>query len=425
MEVVVTTADWMAIYDRSSDKASVVVEERLAILAMLSSALEHQTELTAPSAQLMSRLDAEIAALPPQMSGVGVDEPFAQWMAIAALTEHCGALRLAQLMVDRVRELVDARGKSLIGEAARSGVERTAICWARRGRIARTNGQFDDAIACYEQAAANVRSRPWIDARPQAELGLATVAAIRGNIPEAERRANALLAHRPHIFAIYQVNAHQLLSFAKRKRGLFIDALLNAWAAFDLLGHEDFRRHELVGVMSEIALELGDLDAASHGFDAVLDTDVSSRIRVPTLAGAVDVCLRRMNATTAMSVSNRLESLLDELRVLITTTLSPNDRASALIALAEGAMALGQGAEAERWLSAAATTSADAKLFERQFRIDALRVRLNEIAIAMNTTIDPTPRFWTDSPPRATGRMKHRHHSLVRLACMSFDQGRR
>lgn len=420
---VVSTADWISAHTLAPSSTSPLLQERLGALAVLSAELQHARELSMPTSRALDVVQSEMAALPPQLAAVDAQSPFAVWMSVAALAEHYGAYRLAQLIVDGVRGLVQTDPALVVDAQARARREElVAICWARRGRIARMAGAFDDAIECYAQAARSSGRRAWKDAGPLAELGLATVAAIRGNIPEVETRATALLARHPQILPMYRVHAHQFLVLVKRKQRAYIDALLHAWAAFDLLGTTDFRRHELIGAMAEIALDHGDVDAASNGFDAVLATDVNDRIRVSSLAGSVHVCLRRQQTGRGQEQTERLQALTSSLRMMIAGNLSPNDRATSLMALGEATTALGDHDAAARWLTAAAETAADAKLFERQFQIEALQAKLRatlqeivasgpshaERASAMNTTL-------SDSPTLESERGQTRHPALTRL----------
>lgn len=421
---VVSTADWMAAPTLAPSSPSPVLQERLGALAVLSAELQHARVLAAPSSLALDVVQREMTALPPQLAAVDAQSPFAIWMSVAALAEHYGAYRLAQLVVDGVRELVLAEyARTVDAQTRAQRDELVAICWARRGRIARMAGAFDDAIECYSQAARDSRKHPWNDAGPLAELGLATVSAIRGNIPDVERRAIALLARQPQIFPMYRVHAHQFLVLVKRKRGAFIDALLHAWSAYDLLSTDDFRRHELVGAMAEIALDIGDVDAASNGFDAVLATDVNDRIRVSSLAGAVQVCLRRRQAGDGEGNITRLQSLMSSLQTMLERNLSPNDRATALIALAEAEAGLGDRDAASRWLVAAAETAADAKLFERQFQIEALQATLRAPTaspLSSAKTIDVKTTTWSGVPEHASARGGTRHPALARLEYSAF-----
>jgi tetratricopeptide (TPR) repeat protein len=332
--------------------------------------------LPVPHAAHLAKLRTEIAALPPQFAGIKLGDPFGEWINIAALAEHLGEPDLAHLILSLMLELLSRgsrRARSLRGNV---DVERVALCWARRGRLARIAGALDDAAECYEHAVRISRKQPWQDARPHAEMGLAVLAIARGNLPEGERRSRAVLAHRPRALALYRVQAHQVLSFTERRRGRLLDALLHGWEGYDLLDRDDLRRHELVASMAEIAMDCGDLDAAARGFDSVIAAAVPLRIRVPALVGAIEVALHRLSHSTSRARPGR-EALAAELVKLLSQPLAPGDRVLALVALIEWALSTNGLDQASAWLLEASALATTHQFHEKQFRLGTLRERLD------------------------------------------------
>jgi tetratricopeptide (TPR) repeat protein len=406
-------------------------EQLLGVIAVLANALVSQSLLAAPDDRLYEDLAADISALPPQVAHIDAQSPFARWLSVAALAEHWRELRLAQLIVDRLSALVRdtsprAKGAFTGGDAAyvltQDAAELAGICFARRGRIARSVGDLDDAIQWYRDAAQIVRAREriWRDARVLAELGLATIDTLRGNMPAVERRTLRILAYRPQVADFYRVHAHQFLALTRRKAGKYIDALLNAWAAFDLLDHADFRRQELVASMSEIALEMGDVLAAESGFAAVLTAAESPRVRIPAVVGLLQVRLRVVSG--ALQDDSVAVACARELEDLLRTSLAPNDEVVSLLALAEFAQRSGQVAHTTELLDRADHVARQQRLYERQFQIEALRGSLNGGLNTMtvmhsdvNLPMVPASINSAGAAPSASRAARRRHPALQRL----------
>lgn len=421
MDLVTRTADWMLMHPLESPGASGATEheERLGALAILASELERLPGLTGPvgaAGAARATIAHRLAEIPPQAAFVDQDGAFGRWMSVAAVAEHEGAPRLAQLIVDRIAVLLHTSLAGTTGHGDRHR-EELGMCWTRRGRLARIAGKLDDARECYREAVRKVTKLPWLDARPQAELGLATVAVDHGNFPDAERRLTALLAHRPAVAPLYRIPAHQLLALAKRKRRDFVDALLHGWSAFDLLEQQDVRRQEILLSMAEIATEMGDLDAAAHGFDAVLASGPPIRVRVSALVGAVSTSIRwQQSRVLDARAGARLAEYAAKLEELLATALAPRDEMRVLLALVESASlrARPTGSTAT-WLDAAARIATRHGFYEQQFRVDALRAQLYADVVppvdAPSASPAPLPAVAYD-----VRRVKpQRHPALVRL----------
>jgi tetratricopeptide (TPR) repeat protein len=372
MQVVTRTADWLQLHARAPDSGS-AGDELLGAIALLSSELEWLPTFEAPRAELFAALEGELAGVPPQSAHVDPSGAFARWMAVAALAEHHGEPRLAQLIVDRVADLVQSSAD--VGQDAPDDwrAEALGLCWCRRGRLSRVAGDHDDAVECYRQAARLASALPWRDARPQAQLGLAAVAAVRGNWPEVGRRMRAML-NTPSLADVYRIPAHQMLALAERKKGDLIDALLHSWAAFDILAHDDFRRQELMLTMGEIAADLGNVEAAVHAFDEVATVSAHLRLRSSAMVGGLRASLRRSSGPAA-----QLRERIAALRALVQEPLAPRDEVMVLIAMAEGALQLGETSDVEGWLASAGPLAHHHGFNEQQFRIEALLEQLQEV----------------------------------------------
>lgn len=375
--------DWLA-WDSRPLESTRADETELGTLILALADVEHLEALAPPRPAVFAMLRLGLEELPPQWHYLP-NGPTAQWLLLVSLAEHRGAWRLAGLLLTQLERLLTGSTPSVASTAAHeiiadgvaaapSAAESLALCWTRRGRIARMAGQLADAAHWYAAALRSVSRLGWQDARPQAHLGLAALALTRGNVPAAERALRPLLAVRLRLPALYQIPAHQLIAVAKRKRGLPLDALLHAWAAFDLLKHDDFRRDQLVCTMSEIALEAGDPEAALRGFRVVLASQQTPLVRLPALYGIARVL--RLSPQCAEDSQQLATTCLADVAHWLTRTLAPSDVVLLHMTRAELWTVLGDHVAAlDAWTSAG-TVAERAGLFERQFTIAAIRDQL-------------------------------------------------
>ncbi len=422
MDLMLHAAEWLAWPLRVTEQNR-VDDELLGMLALATADLEHQSTLVAPRAALWRELQAALRHLPPQWVHLSSDGPFARWLAIASLAESAGALRLATVLLHHLELAVRADHAGVRGGDAEGADlrERLALCWTRRGRIARTNGQLADAEAWYTQARRLVHSAPSRDGRPQAQLGLAALAVNRGNYPAVIRSLRRLTVQSAKVPALYRIPSHQLMAVARRKQRRFIDALLHVWAAFDLLDAVDFRREQLVGTMAEIALEADDLEAASNGFATVLHSNVGPLVRVPALFGAVRARIAVLERAGGALARDRRDPLLGdfaaELDAMQVSSLAPSEAVLAHLAAAELARHGGSAASAEAALDAAESLARAVGLFERLFTVEEFRARLRsskrEAASALSVS-DPASSITRSHSGRAVAASR-RHPALERL----------
>ncbi len=416
---VVHTSDWMLLNGEANAEIVRYAETSLSIAAILSSALERQTELEAPFASDYAALEPGIRELPPQLAFVADNSALGQWLNVATLAEHDGAPRLAQLIVDALMRLLQARPRQNPTTPQQIDIdEAIGICWARRGRLARIRGELDDAATCYLEARQMVRKLPRRDARSMADIGLSLVAIGRGNFPEAASRAQLLLRQRDKAADIFQVHAHQILALTKRRSGHLIEAMNHAWQAFDFASGNDSRRLEIVGSMSDIAIELGDLEAAVHGFNIVLQADVRPRVQVPSLAGALRACARREEFASSMANKKAIGEYSQSLKKLVDDGLAPGDEVLATLAIAEGDLVFGEFESGKAWMNRAAAIATEFGFYEKQFAVENLAQRF-KVADARLLQSLATPQHVSIAVPAIlTG--KNRPNALRRLAEVTF-----
>jgi len=328
--------------------------------------------LDAPSYGLTDSLAAQLAELSPQFVEINAAEPFGQWICIVALAEQLGTLDLAQLTLD---ELILWASQQPKDASVGAPEELEALCWARRGRVARARGHHDDADAHYRHAIRHTRGAPWRDARPQAELGLAVLAYARGNFPDVAARARSIVRRRLAVQPLYRAQAYQLLSFVSRRQGQLLDALLFGWEAYGLLESFDVLRAEIVVVLSETAFAYGDFAAAMTGFRSVVRTGLPSRLAVPAWIGVMDAALAmaaREDVDVRTEASADVREAVRALESIPPTLLAVGDQVLRATALASTATALRDEGSARRWITVASELAERHGFHEKRFQLEGL-----------------------------------------------------
>lgn len=429
MQVMLGLDDWLALeLPRLLRESSAEGIQRVVMLATLASGLLRQVEdapgepvdLTPPEASVVDALQGDLQRLPTQLAFVQREEGFGQWLELAALAEQLQLDGIARLMLDALRRAQGRITTHSTGGQSAEQRERVGVCWTRRGRIDRTAGHLDSALECYQQAIRVARGLPIRDARPLAELGLAALAANRGNFPAAGRRAAALLRSRPAVHTVHRFAAHSLLAFVRRKSGRLLDSMLHGWAAYDLVPLDDIRGLEILLTMSELATELGDLDAAEQGFAAMTHDAIPTRVRISAIVGAANVHLRRTD-----SRREQRERLVETLTNTAAFSAPPRELTRVLLALAELELADGHILRAAGHAERARLIAHEFRLFEQQFLIEELLRRISSTGLILesssrNVSTPSTPRGpstpdATAKPTRLGGSASARHPALSRL----------
>lgn len=362
----VAATDWLSDWSarHAADTADIDHErdELLGQLVFLASWLERADQLPPMPAAYWAALAEPCTRFPHQLHTIDHDTPVAQWLLAAALAEFLGEGALGWIMISALMPLVQ------------HDTEVLAICHNRRGRIARLSGQLDDAELHYRDALRLADTHPARDAWPMAMIGLINVAIDRGNFPAAERQVRRMLVPDAGVLPVYRVGAWLSLSLVRRKRGDFLDAMLSAWNAYDLLPDGSPQRTEMVISLAECALALGDLPAAAQGF-ALAHRDAQSwRIRVSAATGLTQ---SRLPAAHDAAGRAALRDACTHLHNALKANLAPQERVLALLTYTD-AMALLNDMTAARASLQEARALADAHAYhEYQFRVDALTAQLD------------------------------------------------
>lgn len=409
---------------------------QLAAVAFLAASLERQWELTEPSANSLAPLEGAMRRLPAQTVHLSPAHPAYLWLQLSALAEFLGEPSLARIIVDAVATLSGEhqtpRRSNKAGMQSAERDEVLAICWCRRGRISRIAGTLDDAQYCYDEAVALVQHAPWRDARPAAELGRVNIAILRGNFPLAERLCTALLSEgQAQLTPLHATALYQMRAIAYRKRAKLLDALLDSWRAYDLMGHASAHRTELVVSMAETALEAGDTDAAIAGFRSALReaaaTHAQLRVRAAAttgLARTINSCLLQGGTSASGVPSPLIRESIEALRTLLREKLDPRERVYALVTDAEWSIRESALDAARDALAKAQALAVAHAYFDYQFRIESLQgtlaePRTNSQAEAASAATGSVTAGLVNEVATHTYGKPERHPALARLAALA------
>lgn len=346
--------------------------------------------------------------LPLTMTGRCAGDPVFDWISAAAVVESQGFLEEAWEMLNALEQRLD--DDTLVrSEAEREEI--VAFLCTRRGRISRTSGHLDDAERWYREAMRRSARLPrevrWIDALPNALLGLAILQVGRGNYPEAQRTVLRVLAPSSLSPDFHRVQAFMLLTLILRKRGRHAEALASIWKAQDLLPSHDPRHADVLTVVAEVAVELGATVPALRARLAVLAFSSSPRLAVASLAGtlsllsgAPDPVRRQCEAEIARSawgrhvLSQRSEATVSE-RLLSATMawvadppargLTPYDVVMLSLAITRLALELGRLDVATDAVNEAHALSVARGFHEWVFQAETLRASIADAASARAT----------------------------------------
>lgn len=388
-------------------------DRALGLLTFLAADLERSSGLIQPRLSLLAAVHEDVAEVPMEYAFVHPSTAFFRWMQLSALAEQLAEPRLARLIVELVSERL---------ESGVDAAELEALCACRRGRIARMNGDLDVAEAHYQEAARVVRRLPWRDARPRAELGLATLAGARGNYPAVRTIVTRLLAHRPRVHAAHRLVTYQISAIARRKSGDFLGSLLDNWSAFDLCASDDPRRNELVVVMAETALDIGDGAAATRAFASVTLERLPLRLQASVHIGHLRAALLNPHALQGAATGTpSMKRLERQARAVLEQPLGPQDRTRVLLALAEAAVRRESVAEVRDWLDQATALATAHGYHEYLHWIEAIGARGAQIARADLTTASSSATAPAMSPrlPLVDQSIRATAPALARLRALT------
>lgn len=346
------------------------------------------------------------------------------WLECVSLADYLGDFDLAWALLDEIERLLRAdfpraleRDRNVDASTA-DARNLLAISYARRGRVTRQRGDTDAARDWYLEGLRIVAGAPEEDGWAQCAIGLAACAHLMGNFPEAMRWSTQVLRVSPPPADTEQCSAHHIMAACFRRRGDLAKALGHAWAAYDLVDAEDDRRVQCLIGVSEIALEMGHIDAAENGFQVVLEQPQPERLRIPARIGMLSASVARWTQAITPDVRlvrQRIETLLTEVRAC----QSPFERANALVAALEGAISIGDTTLAQAlaadYSRDRAMVALQAGFHELDYRFERALGAMEQLAVRALPAATKEAQARQDRPKRPT-RLAATSDSVIRLA---------
>jgi len=268
--------------------------------------------------------------------------------------ERAGCFELALTTVSSVCQML-----------ARGSVTARLLATAHLGRVTRQIGELSSAIDCYTTVS---KTGLGISDGPVAAhgfIGLGNVAHARGNRPDQKTyylRALELAAKGSPV----ELSAHQGLMVTANQQGELADALLHGWCVHDLALPNSEVQFETLTNLAETALKAGFSEAASSGFDYVIQRTTLSRLRLPAIGGGLQAAALSCNRALAdkLEVMGRAEAKGAAL---------PHESAKFFMRAAEARRSLGESASVESLIDAASLLADTFGFHELQFSVESLR----------------------------------------------------
>ena len=276
-------------------------------------------------------------------------------MVLADIVHEAGALRLAGVMLDDLR----AAAPDL------TPVQRGRIM-AQRARVEWKLGHHAEALERYrriENLGKRARS-PELIAR--ATLGYATVAQVRGNLPDLHLHATraAALADE-HGFTSIGIAARLGLMFVASHYREHQVALVEGWRAYTSSRGNALDESQVLANLGQILLELGIYGPARACFAAVVKRATLARVILPALGG-----LALASAHTGLEPT--AEWAAREIWRALELAVPRYELAAALLESGAALKVLHRDVEAARHVTAGQTIALAAGFHELAFRAEAM-----------------------------------------------------
>lgn len=279
----------------------------------------------------------------------------------ASALERAGAFALADSALAATSTLLPAIAEQALGRL-----------WAQRGRVARQTGSHAAAQALYESADRIGRRRGDVDLRSRATIGLGAVAMARGNYPEARVFFRRVIRwSRPDTLRQHRSAAHQGLFAAALAADDCDTALRHGWLAFQLAESGPDRQAELVGMLAQLALRVGDSKAALQAYRVSCSLTADVRLRLIAYGGMATAAARSQSVSV-------LDEAQRDATAMMTRSSHTYENTFVLYELAAANAELGRMSHATRFADAAERSAREHAVYEIVHRVDALRVELEQ-----------------------------------------------
>src|SRR5688572_4137579 len=277
-------------------------------------------------------------------------------VVLADTIYYGGARNLAALMLDDIRRAATDLTPLQLGRLL-----------FRRARIAWTLGDIDDAAERFEAINVLAERARSVELLAMAELGLATLAQLRGDFPELRLRAERgrERAERSGNPAVVRW-AMLAMMMSETSQGRFDGAIAAGWRLFGLSrGHPVWEAEAFIQ-FGQLMLEAGHPDRARASFSAAVECAAPARLLLPALGGlAVSSALDGHEPTVEWAVR--------EVWRAQEQSMQPYAVAAAHLECAVALHAFGREADAERHRAAAEELGRRYGFHEVAYKADALR----------------------------------------------------
>ncbi len=233
------------------------------------------------------------------------------------------------------------------------------------GRVMRQMGDLDNATDCYASVTADAQKAGEGPIAAHGYIGLGNVASERGNRPLQKAHYLDALLLSPRGSPV-ELSSHMGLMVVAMARVDLADALLHGWRAHDLSPPNSDDQYGIISNMARIAHQAGFLEAATAGFDFVIQHCTMPRGRIIAIGSAV---------RTAAALGSRLEveRLVELGSAEIPKGAPPWETASFFMWCAEAWHEIGNVPQRDLFANRAETIADTFRFNEVRMKIDALR----------------------------------------------------
>ncbi len=275
----------------------------------------------------------------------------------------------------RLEESIDVLTTLLVVVGSRLSAADTVAAQLRFARVHRKLNRFDEAEAAYAEAGELASAAGDRYSALLSRIGRANTVLGRGNLAEAERRLQEVLADaRAAGEQDAEARAEHGIAVAHYHMGQAAEAIPHAWRAFELYEEEDSRMRALndVGIM---LLSLGDAVGAERALTEVVRRGGTQESTSNAMVELMYCASYRRDHVGFARWRERCEERVSD--------MPPNIRADFYLKQGIGQARFGRFRRAEALLKEALEMAGAAGLHEVEFRVERILAGLGDCEQAM------------------------------------------
>lgn len=272
-------------------------------------------------------------------------------LILAEAIHYEGAIRLAAVMLDDLRRAATDMAPVHAGRVL-----------ALRAKLAWKLGALEEAADRYDRLVTESRRQRLPDVEALAELGLSTLAQLRGDFPDLRERAPRIhvLAERSGNRAVVRW-AHTVSMMTAIGQADLDGAIHAGWRSWELSQGHDIWEAEALTNLGQLMLEAGHLAQARAGFASALSRKAPARLLLPALGGLALASARLGNEAT-------VEWTVREVWRAASLSVSKYEIAAAHLECALALQILGRSVEAMRHRASAEVIARQNRFHEVAFK---------------------------------------------------------